>query len=223
MPARHERRARAGRAGRRRGRAASAAATSGRARATRASGRRQRRAAGDTARPAAGSGQRPAAPDDAGLAPQRRPRRPRPSTRLGSHTASHGRCSGPWPATGRASSRPVVDEDHRQADARSWRTCRPCGRWRRAPRRCSAKTRQAAGIENFLWISISGLCDEWPRPRVRRRAPAARRSTSRVRRGPGPARGKTLSGSSDTIDLGEASPPRSRRGRARSCCGGCRR
>ena len=62
----------------------------------------------------------------------------------------------------------------------------------------SAKTRHAAGIENFFWTSISGLCGDWPA--LTSASARARSSAMVISRSPraGPARGNTLSGSSET-------------------------
>ena len=62
-----------------------------------------------------------------------------------------------------------VDEDHRQSRATKLANL-PSLRWE-APSATpiSANTRHAAGMENFLWISISGLCGEVARWHQRRR------------------------------------------------------
>ena len=50
----------------------------------------------------------------------------------------------------------------------------------------SANTRQATGIENFLWISITGIVERLvPALQLGDRAPAARGWSSRVSRAPG--------------------------------------
>ena len=63
----------------------------------------------------------------------------------------------------------------------------------------SANTKHATGMENFLWISMTGLWVETPGrlefPDALRAAP--RPISSRSPRA-GPVRGKTLSGSSET-------------------------